>query len=80
MKCAVIGSAIQIENAVFYKSIQAGATVEGCIVVSDADSTSSGGFWTFSKSGSTRTAVYTDPGSATNGTTITYSTSDCSTI
>lgn len=78
--CSVSGNSIQVFQSVFYKSNFSGYATEACILVSDADSTPSSGYWTFSKNSGVRTAVYSDSGSGVNGTTITFSnTTECTT-
>lgn len=75
--CLVAGLSIQVQNSVYYKSTFSGAVSESCLVTSDADSTPSAGYWTFSLASGVRKAVYSDTGSAANGTTITYASGDC---
>jgi hypothetical protein len=79
VKCIVSGSSLQVEEVALYKATMNGAVFETCMLVSDADSTPSSGYWTFSKTSGVRKAIYTDSGSAINGTTITYASSDCTT-
>ena len=76
--CAVSSPSAEWGNSLFYKSTQTGSVTEYCSLTLDVD-TGSSGFWTFSKSGSTKTVVYSDTGSASNNTTVTYASSDCTT-
>lgn len=77
--CAISNALDTFSASVMYLAAQNGATNESCIIVYDLDSASSG-WWNFSLSGTTRTAVYSDAASASNGTTLTFATSDCSTV
>lgn len=74
--CAISNAAATYSATAIYKSTQTGSVSEGCALTYDLDTVTSG-FWIFSVSGSTRTAVYSDSGSASNGTTVTFATSDC---
>ena len=76
--CEISNSLNTYSASIFYRSVQTGATTESCLIVYDID-TATAGFWNFALSGSTRAATYSDSGSASNGTVITYASGDCAT-
>lgn len=76
IRCAVGDGFTNYDTHFMWKSNQAGASQEGCLLKLDVD-IANGGYWDFSKSGNTRTAFYINSGSAFDGTTVTYSSSDC---
>jgi len=76
--CEVDGGLIQTFTGSMYQYFEAGAVLEGCLVSWDLDA-ASGGWWTFSNTGSSRTAVYNDSVSASDGNTVAFATSDCTT-
>lgn len=78
--CSVSGGAFQVFNAVFYKPTFVGHVSESCLLVSDADSDPTSGYWIFSVNAGVRTAIYNDSSSAVNGYNVTFSnTTDCTT-
>lgn len=77
VNCNIEDSSAEYSNSSFYKSTQTGASTGGCLLTYDID-TASSGYWSFTTSPS-RQAIYKDTGSANNGTTVSFATSDCST-
>lgn len=71
-----ISNALESTGTGYYKNSQTGATTAGCLASFDLDS-ASGGFFSFSITSSTKTAVYNDTGSVNNGLTVTFTSSDC---
>lgn len=77
--CSIQNGVGTFSASVVYKASQSGVLSEACTVGLDLD-TATAGYWTYTLSGSTRTAIYTDSGSASNGTSISFASSDCSTV
>ena len=77
--CSVTNGVGTYSSSITFKSTQAGATTESCLVTMDVENSTSG-WWNFTKSGTTKTTVYSDATSASNGTTVTFATSDCTTV
>lgn len=75
--CSISGSSFETSNSTLYKSSQNGATTYGCLLTWDLDASTSG-FWFFTGTNGTRQTIYTDSGSASNGTVVSFSSSDCS--
>jgi hypothetical protein len=75
--CEVTGASLQSSSSKFYKSTQPGAASFYCSLTFDSEAPASGGYWTFSASGTTKKATYTDSGAVMNGTVVTFSSSDC---
>jgi hypothetical protein len=79
VSCSVSDSLYTSSDSIYYRSTQVGASTKGCQVIHDSSGAATSGFWKF-KTESTRTATYTDVGSAIDGTVITFADSDCTTI
>lgn len=74
--CSIGDNLNQYSSSIVYRSVQTGAMTEGCLLTYDID-TASAGFWNFSVNSGVRTAVYNDSVSSSNGTTVTFASSDC---
>lgn len=76
--CSISDGSATYYNSRIYRSTQSGAVTGDCLLTYDID-TVSAGYWTFSHSGGGSTVVYHDSTSANNGTTVSYSSGECST-
>lgn len=76
-RCAVAGTGWTVSNSYVYPVEKAGAANGLCILTYDVDA-ATGGYWTFTTT--TGGAVYTDSGSTSNGSTVTFATTECATL
>ena len=79
VRCEISDNISSFSTSNFYKSTQSGASNYSCVLTFDVD-TASAGFWQFTFTSGTKKAVYSDTGSGSNGSTLTYASGDCSTI
>lgn len=73
--CSISDSLSEYSASVLYKASQNGAEDGSCLLTYDLD-TGTSGFWEFTSSPS-KQAVYSDSGSANDGTTVSFSAGDC---
>ncbi len=73
--CSISDSGSQYSGSYFYRSTNAGAPASTCYVTYDLDEFT-GGWWQFTR-GDATTAAYDDPGSASDGTVVTFDPADC---
>lgn len=76
IQCYISDNVSGFSNLMIYKNTQNGYQTDACTLVFDLD-TASAGFWEFKRNSGVRTITYTDSGSASDGTVITYASSDC---
>lgn len=77
VNCSISTAVAAYTGLSIYKAGTPGATTHSCTVGYDVD-TATAGYWVFTSNAST-TAVYNDSGSASNGLTITFALTDCTT-
>lgn len=79
VECSAAGNSFQAGTTQVYRPSQSGAASYGCVFILDADATPSGGYWNFSNT-SVRQGVYNDSTSASNGFTVTFASTDCTSL
>lgn len=80
VECDIANSSLQVTGTGLYKSTQVASSTFLCSITFDSDGTATSGFWTFTGTKGIRKAVYTDAGSSSNQSTMTFSSTDCTTL
>lgn len=79
VSCSVSDSYAAYSNSQFYGPGRTGTATGYCSVGYDVEWNGTGGWWAFTDSGSSVSAVYSDSGSSSNGSSVSFSgSSDCS--
>lgn len=76
IECSVQSSGAQFSSSQYYTSSQQGAITSSCMVGADKD-TSSFGSWNFKTTSGVESLIYSDSGSASNGYSYVFLSSDC---
>lgn len=79
VSCGISNATGESAYSRMYDHSQVGAATGGCIITYDID-TATAGYWIFERSGSTASATYHDPSSASDQTSDTFASSECTTL